>query len=40
MHIEGVVDAALEQANLAVSDVDAIAVTNRPGMSVNLELST
>lgn len=32
MHIEGVVAAALEQAKLNVSDVDAIAVTNRPGM--------
>lgn len=31
MHIESVVDDALREANLSVADLDAIAVTNRPG---------
>lgn len=31
-HIEGVVARALNDAKLSVSDVDAVAVTNRPGI--------
>lgn len=31
MHIESVVDDALNEANVSIADVDAIAVTNRPG---------
>lgn len=31
LHIENVVTEALQGANLTVADVDAIAVTNRPG---------
>lgn len=31
MYIEGVVDGALKDANFSVNDLDAIAVTNRPG---------
>lgn len=33
LHIENVATKALQQANLTVADVDAIAVTNRPGNS-------
>lgn len=31
MYIESVVDDALKEANLSVDNLDAIAVTNRPG---------
>lgn len=34
LHIENVVTEALQEAKLSVSDVDAIAVTNRPGNSI------
>lgn len=31
MYIESVVDDALKEANLSMENIDAIAVTNRPG---------
>lgn len=36
IHIESVVDDALKAANLSVADLDAIAVTNRPGKIIGL----
>lgn len=33
-HIDRVVDGALKDANLSAADVDAIAVTNRPGEDI------
>lgn len=37
-HIESVVAESLSKANLAVSDVDAIAVTTRPGLLMSLQI--
>ena len=37
-HIERVVDESLKQANVAVEDLDAIAVTNRPGLKMSLTI--
>lgn len=35
-HIENVVQRTLEQANMSCGDLDAIAVTNRPGLPLSL----
>lgn len=35
-HIKSVVDLALEKSNISVADLDAIAVTNRPGLPLSL----
>lgn len=37
-NIEGVVERAFNKANLTPNDVDAIAVTNRPGLTLSLQI--
>lgn len=36
LHIERVVDESLKQANVTIDDLDAIAITNRPGLQMSL----
>lgn len=40
MHIESVVDDALKGTNLSMTDLDAIAVTNRPGKLTGEQIHT